>query len=59
MNHFKLSVVKSILRILSCIVAFIFALLDLPIPALCMIAGGLTIAETLGILEEVFDKRKE
>ena len=59
MNHFKISIVKSILRIISCISAFIFALFNLPLPALCMLGGGLAMAELLGILEEIFDKRKE
>ena len=59
MNHFKISIIKSILRIISCVSAIILALLNLPIPALCMVGGGLAIAEFLGILEEVFDKRKE
>ena len=43
MNHFKISVVKSILRILSCVTAIILALFNLPIPALCMVGGILTI----------------
>ena len=59
MNHFKISIIKSILRIISCVSAFIFAIFNLPVPGLCILGGGLAIAELLGILEEIFDKRKE
>ena len=58
MNHFKLSLFKSILRIITCIAAFILAFFNI-IAAVCMLAGGLATAEFIGILEEIFDKRKE
>lgn len=55
MNHFSISVFKSIIRIIACIILFlatkehsvgVFSLLFL-------------VAELLGVLEELFDKRKE
>ena len=59
MNHFKMSVLKSILRIGSCLTAAGLALANIVIPALVVAGVGLAVAEVLGILEEVFDKRKE
>lgn len=51
MNHFNVSLAKSILRITAC--GFL-------IDASLVIAGGLLIAaEAMGILEEFVDKRKE
>ena len=59
MNHFKMSLLKSILRIGSCLTAAILALINIIVPALVVMGIGLATAEVLGILEEVFDKRKE
>lgn len=59
MNHFKMSLLKSILRIGSCLTAAILALINIIVPALVVMGIGLAAAEILGILEEVFDKRKE
>lgn len=51
MNHFNVSLAKSILRITAC--GFL-------IDGGLVLAGGLLIAaEALGILEEFVDKRKE
>lgn len=47
-GHFLISVAKSAIRIISCIIA-LKSIIVLPI--------GFLIAEILGILEEVFDKR--
>ena len=52
MNHFIVSIVKSIIRIVACIVAIMYT-------SLFLFALGFLVAEILGILEEVFDKRKE
>ena len=54
-----MSVLKSILRIGSCLTAAGLALANIVIPALVVAGVGLAVAEVLGILEEVFDKRKE
>lgn len=59
MTHFSMSLIKSVVRILSCILGIIFtALLNIEIGFKIAVSGLLT-AEILGILEEVFDKRKE
>ena len=66
MNHFKVSLLKSIIRILSCLVLIVlFAIWNytddpnLIYTAVVTFGAGFGIAEILGIMEEVFDKRKE
>lgn len=59
MNHFKLSIVKSLIRILCCLIGCVLIAFNNTIVSILTIACGLSIAEILGILEEVFDKRKE
>lgn len=59
MNHFKISIIKSILRIAGCIIAIILTCLNLLLPSLITLSSALGVAELLGILEEVYDKRKE
>ena len=52
MNHFNISLVKSIIRILSCFLAMVSS-------SVFALAAGFAIAEVLGIMEEVYDKREE
>lgn len=52
MNHFNISLVKSIIRILSCF----WAMGSLSV---FVLAAGFAIAEVLGILEEIYDAREE
>jgi len=59
MNHFKISLIKSILRVVCCLVAIVLSICNYIIPAVCALGGGLALAEVLGVLEEVYDKRKE
>lgn len=59
MNHFRISIVKSILRIVGCVCAGVLASLNLLLPSLITVSSALCIAELLGILEEIYDKRKE
>lgn len=58
MNHFSISIVKSIIRLIGTVAAFSLAFINV-CAAVSVFAGAYTIAEVLGILEEVFDKRKE
>lgn len=57
MNHFNISLIKSILRIVGCIASTVLAITNPPI-ALITFAALFSTAEILGILEEIFDKRK-
>ena len=59
MNHFKVSLFKSIIRIFVCILSCILALTDLLVFAVVMLCVGFGLAEILGIAEEIFDTRKE
>lgn len=59
MNHFKISVLKSILRIVGCIACIVLSITALPMTAGIVFGVLFLLAEILGILEEVFDKRKE
>ena len=59
MNHFIISLIKSILRIVGCIGGVIYAATNLLTIGLLFISVIFSIAEVLGILEEIFDKRKE
>ena len=53
MNHFSVSIIKSVLRIVGC--AIVIANYDyVKLFAVCFLA-----AEILGIVEEFVDKRKE
>ena len=58
-NHFSISIVKSILRLCCSSAGFILALTHYLNVGFTVISLGLMLAEILGILEEVFDKRKE
>ncbi len=58
MNHFSISIFKSIIRLIGSIAAFALAFINVA-AAISVFAGTYTLAEVLGILEEVFDKRKE
>jgi hypothetical protein len=52
MNHFNISLVKSIIRIISSL----WAMASLSV---FVLAAGFAIAEVLGILEEIYDAREE
>lgn len=58
MNHFSISMIKSCLRIFSSILAFGLLWINI-FASIMVLAAGYGIAEILGILEEIFDKRKE
>ena len=58
MNHFNISIIKSILRIIGSIVTIILSMVDVKF-AIISLGAFYVMAELLGILEEVFDKRKE
>ena len=58
MNHFNISIIKSILRIIGSIVTIILSMVDVKF-AIISLGASYVMAELLGILEEVFDKRKE
>lgn len=57
-NHFNISIIKSILRIVGSIVTIILSMVEAKLAIISLSAFYAT-AELLGILEEVFDKRKE
>ena len=57
-NHFNISIIKSILRIIGSIVTIILSMVDVKF-AIISLGAFYVMAELLGILEEVFDKRKE
>ena len=57
-NHFNISIIKSILRIVGSIVTIILSMVDVKF-AIISLDAFYVMAELLGILEEVFDKRKE
>ena len=57
-NHFNISIIKSILRIVGSIVTIILSMVDAKF-AIISLGAFCVMAELLGILEEVFDKRKE
>lgn len=58
-NHFGISIVKSILRLCYLLVGLILVLIHYLNAGFIAISLGLMSAEILGILEEIFDKRKE
>ena len=58
MNHFNISIFKSLLRILGSTATIILTFININI-AVFVFAVSYGTAEILGILEEVFDKRKE
>ena len=58
-NHFNISLIKSLLRIVGCIVALFLGIFNCIIPSVIVLSSSLGLAEVLGILEEIFDKRKE
>lgn len=57
-NHFNISIIKSILRIVGSIVTVVLSMVDVKF-AIISLGAFYVMAELLGILEEVFDKRKE
>ena len=57
-NHFNISIIKSILRIVGSIVTIILSMVETKL-AIISLGAFYVMAELLGILEEVFDKRKE
>lgn len=57
-NHFNISIIKSILRIIGSIVTIILSMVEVKF-AIISLGAFYVMAELLGILEEVFDKRKE
>lgn len=57
-EHFKISLIKSILRILGCVGTLCTVQLLAPVLPLSILGGTFLIAELLGILEEIKDKRK-
>ena len=59
MNHFNVSLIKSTVRIVGCLVGIAFAIANMFLPSICVLGGSLVLAEFLGILEEKVDKRKE
>lgn len=56
-SHFKISLIKSILRILGCIVAIIVCFWS-KTSSIIILSSALLVAEILGILEEIKDTRK-
>ena len=58
MNHFRLSILKSVIRMLGSISAIVAAFFNIKL-AVIYLASWYLVAEILGILEEVFDRRKE
>lgn len=58
-NHFSMSIVKSILRLCSLLIGLILVLTHYLNAGFIVLSLGLMLAEILGVLEEVFDKRKE
>lgn len=58
-NHFGISIVKSISRLCSLLIGLILVLTHYLNAGFTVISLGLMLAEILGILEEIFDKRKE
>lgn len=59
MNHFKISILKSVLRIVGCLVGIVLVCFNQTTASIISLASALGVAEVLGILEEKFDKRKE
>lgn len=59
MNHFNLSLIKSIIRILGGMISIVPLLYDSLNLSIILLGSSLALAEILGILEEIFDKRKE
>lgn len=57
MNHLELSIAKSLTRMFGCVWAIWFSV-DLE-EAVIILAVYFGLAEILGVLEEIFDKRKE
>lgn len=58
MTHYNISMIKSAVRIVGCIIGFVGAFFNATF-GIAFTAASLMIAEVLGILEEIFDKRKE
>ena len=56
-SHFKISLIKSILRILGCIIAIIVCFWS-KTSSIIILSSALLVAEILGILEEIKDTRK-
>lgn len=58
MSHYTLSMIKSALRIIGALVSYIVLFVNLKV-SVGILAISFSVAEILGILEEIFDKRKE
>lgn len=58
MNHFKISILKSVIRVLGSIITIITVLFNIKL-SIIFLASFYLVAEILGVLEEVFDRRKE
>ena len=59
MNHFNISIVKSLVRMLGCVLFMFIAWHQQYEVAATVLAATFFVAEALGILEEKVDKRKE
>ena len=57
-KHFKVSLIKSLIRILGCAAACILIAFNQVLSCILTIGISLSIAELLGILEEIMDERK-
>lgn len=59
MNHFLLSFIKSFVRIVACVSICCMAVKGWVEASLILLGAYFGFAEILGILEEIFDRRKE
>lgn len=57
-KHFKVSIIKSLIRILGCVAACILVAFNHILYCILTLGISLSIAELLGILEEIMDERK-
>lgn len=58
LNHKHISYLKSFIRIIACILAIVLSVFY-PVLSIIVFSSLFLIAELFGILEEIFDKRKE
>lgn len=56
-GHFYISLIKSIIRALGCIIGLVLVYNSMISLSLALLMAFLLSAEVLGVLEEVFDKR--
>lgn len=59
MNHFNISILKSIIRIVSAVAAIDAAMNGITAVGVIVLCSGFIFAEVLGVLEEIYDKREE